>query len=209
MGVLKLPRLGLPWLWGPITFHVDLWLRWSLKQSCSPGQEFSNGMLHTIFTQGNRVDSWLLVVRSQTVNLTHGLSFGHNLHFRCPNESCKPILEIYVLRDFQWHEELLKPLHFNPYNRPLKIEESIGTSSLKVGVTLGMWGFIPSHFPTLMGTCGVTHRLPSWPVTLQALCLGREPKARVATHVESNLLLILIIYGFLTSLYSNFELIHH
>jgi hypothetical protein len=27
----------------------------------------------------------------------------------------------------------------------------------------------------------VTLGLPSWPTTLQALCLGREPKVRVAT----------------------------
>jgi len=57
---------------------------------------------------------------------------------------------------------------------------------------------IPSHFLTLPGVCDVTFRLPlglqpcnafaltlglpsSWPTTLQPLCLGREPKAKVPT----------------------------
>ncbi len=94
VGVSKLPKLGLPRLWGTITLCVNLWLRWGLKQSCSPRREFSNNMLHIICTHGNRVDSWLLVVRSQIGNLTFGLSFGYNLCFRCSNGQCKPILNI-------------------------------------------------------------------------------------------------------------------
>jgi hypothetical protein len=42
-----------------------------------------------------------IMVGSQTANLTPGLSFGHNLCFKCPNESCEPILNIYVLISFQ------------------------------------------------------------------------------------------------------------
>ncbi len=34
-------------------------------------------------------------------NLTHVPSFGHNLCLKCPNGSCKPILDIQVPRDFQ------------------------------------------------------------------------------------------------------------
>jgi hypothetical protein len=41
-----------------------------------------------------------LVVESQTANLTLGLSFGHNLCFKYPNESCEPILDIYTLIAF-------------------------------------------------------------------------------------------------------------
>ncbi len=37
-----------------------------------------------------RVDSRLLVVGSQTGSLTPGLSFDHNLCYRCPNGSSKP-----------------------------------------------------------------------------------------------------------------------
>jgi hypothetical protein len=35
---------------GPITFLIDLWLRWGLQQSCSPCRELSNGMLHATYT---------------------------------------------------------------------------------------------------------------------------------------------------------------
>jgi hypothetical protein len=101
VGVLKLPKLRLSRLWGPITLCVDLQLRWGLKQSYSPCWKLFNSMLHVTYMQGNRVDSWLLVVGSQIVSLTPGLSFGHNLCFRCPNGWCEPILNIYVSIDFQ------------------------------------------------------------------------------------------------------------
>jgi hypothetical protein len=44
---------------------------------------------------------------------------------------------------------------FDPYNRPLKIQESIGTLTPKVGAHLGVWGFIPSHFLALPGAGNV------------------------------------------------------
>ncbi len=92
--VPKSPQLRLPQLWEPITMHANLPLWWDLKQSCSLRWDLSNGMLYTTCTWVNRVDSWLLMVRSQIVNLTFVLSFGHNLCFKCPNGSCKPILDI-------------------------------------------------------------------------------------------------------------------
>jgi hypothetical protein len=46
IGVPKFPRLGLLRLWGPINLCVDLRLRWSLKQSCNPHWDLSNGMSH-------------------------------------------------------------------------------------------------------------------------------------------------------------------
>jgi hypothetical protein len=102
-----------------------------------------------------------------------------NLCFICPNGSCEPILDIYVPRAFQWYKKLLKPLSFDPYNRLLKIRESIGTPSPKVGVTLGVWRFIPSHFPTLLGTCDVTLGLSLNPQPCKPLCLDCEPKVKV------------------------------
>jgi hypothetical protein len=110
LGVPKLPKLGLPQLWGPITSCAHLQLKWGFKQSCSPYRDLSNGMSHATCMQQNRVDSRLLVIKSQIVNLTPSPSFGHNLCFRFPNGSCKPILDIYVLRTFQSYKELLKPL---------------------------------------------------------------------------------------------------
>jgi hypothetical protein len=40
-------------------------------------------------------------------------------------------------------------MSFDPCNFPLKIQESIGTPTPKMGVHLGVWGFIPLHSPTL------------------------------------------------------------
>ncbi len=158
MGVPKFPELGLSWLWGPITLCSYLWLRWGLKQSCSSRRELSNGIWHTTCMLRNWGDFWLLMVESQIVNLTPILSFGHNLCFKCPNGWCEPILDIYVLRNFQWYKKHFNPMNFDPCNRLLKIWKSIGTPTSKVGNHLGVWGFIPSHFLTLSGAWNVTPR---------------------------------------------------
>jgi len=152
MGVSKFSKLRLPWLWGPITLCADLWLRWGLKKSCIPRWYLSNGMSHATCTQGNWVNSWLLMVRSQTVNLIPDFFLGHNLCFRYPNGWCEPILDIYVSIFFQWYEELFNPMGFDPCNLSLKIPESIKTSTPQVGVHLGVWGLILSRSPTLSGT---------------------------------------------------------
>ncbi len=91
-------QLGLLQLWSPITLQADLQLRCNLKQNCTSRQELSNGMLHVICKQINRVNSRLFLVRSQIDSLTPGLSFGHNLSSRCLNEQCEPILNICVSR---------------------------------------------------------------------------------------------------------------
>jgi len=133
-------------------------------------------MSHATCTQGNWVDSWLLVVGSQIVKLTPDLSFGHNLCFRCLNGQCKPILAIYVPRAFQWYKKLLYPLSFDLCNHSLIIWESIRTPIPKVGVPLGVWGPIPSHSLALSGACGMTLGLPFWPATLQPLALVASPR---------------------------------
>jgi hypothetical protein len=91
------------------------------------------------------------VFLSSNANLTPNLSFGHNLCFNYPNGSCKPILDIYVLRAFQRYNEIFNLMGFDPCNCSLKIQESIRTPTPKVGAHLGMWGFILSHFLTLPG----------------------------------------------------------
>ncbi len=166
MGVPKFSQLGLPWLCGPITLYVDLWWRWGLKQSYSPRWELFNSMSHATCTRENWGDYWLLVVWSQIVNLILGLSFSHNLCFRCPNGSCKPILDIYIPRTFQIYKELFYLLSFDSCNCSLKIWESNGIPIPKLEAALKVWGFILSHFLTLPGACSVTPKLPSWPETL-------------------------------------------
>jgi len=140
-----------------------------LKQSCSPCRELFNDMLHATCTQGNRVDSWLLVVEIQTANLIPNHFFGHNLCFRCPNGSCEPILNIYVSIAFQWYKKKFNPLDFDPYNFSMNIRESTETLTPKVLTPLGIWGFIPSHFLSLSGFL-------SWPATLQTLASVTNPR---------------------------------
>jgi hypothetical protein len=136
-------------------------------------------MWHVTYSKRNQGDSRLLVVGSQIGNLSFGLSFGHNLCFKYPNGSCKPILSIYVPRAFQWYKKFFNPMSFDPCNHSLKIWKSIGTPTPKVGAHLGMWGFIPSHSPTLMGAWNVTPGFHFWPTPSQALALVTSPKLRL------------------------------
>jgi hypothetical protein len=148
MGVLKFPQLGILQLWGCITSRAYFWLQWGLKQSCSPCQDLFNNMFHVTFTPKNWIDSWLLVVGSETANLTPNLSFDHNLCFRCPNGQCEPILDIYVSIDFsndinnfsnRW--VLTPTIALWRFGIPF----GIPTSTPTMGVHLGVWRFIHSQ----------------------------------------------------------------
>jgi len=165
VGVPKSLRLGLPQLWGIVTLRANLGLRWGLKQSYSPHRELSNGMSRIICTHENRVNSWLLMVGSQTANLTPSPSFGHNLCFRRPNGRCEPILDIYISRSFHWYKELFNSLSFDPCNFPLKIREFTGTPTPKVDLPWGVRvrSLTPSHTP---GSMLCDSQLPSWLATL-------------------------------------------
>ncbi len=146
-GVPKLSRFGLPRLWMLITPRPKLGSGQGLNQSCSFPRELSNGVSHFTCTHQNWVDSRLLVVGSQTANLTPGLSFDHNLCCRCPNGSCKAILDIYTSRTFQWYQKRSNTRCFDPCNHVLSFWESWRTpkshfqecewwphNSLKVGL---------------------------------------------------------------------------
>jgi hypothetical protein len=128
---------------------------------------------------GNQGNFWLLVVGSQIDNLTSGPSFGHNLCFNYSNGSCEPTLDIYIPRAFQGYNEIFNPMSFDPYNHPLKIRESIETPTPKMGVHLGMRGFLHillhSHEHEMWLSGSLLAR------TFASPCLGHEPKARVAT----------------------------
>jgi len=179
VGVPKSRQRGLPRLWSPMTLWADLGSKCSLKQSCSSCRKLSNGMWHVVWNQVNWVDFWLFLVGSQIDSLTPGLYFDHNLCFRCPNEKCKPILDIYVPKSFQWYKKHHKPLSFDPSNRSLKFWESTGTPSPKVRVALGVWRFTPSHFPTLPRVCDVTPGLPLGPHPCNPFALVASPKLKL------------------------------
>jgi hypothetical protein len=178
LGIPKFPKFGLSQLWRPITFCVNLWLRWSLKQSCSPHRNLFNDMLHATYMQINKADSWLLMIGSQIGNLTFHPSFGHNFLFKYSNGTCECILNIYNTRTFQWYNELFNSMNFNPCNCSLKIWEFIVTPIPKVEARLGIVGSFPhtSYTPKNM-------KCDSWASllahTFASPCIGRESKFKV------------------------------
>ncbi len=193
MGVPKLQHLGLLQLWRRITSCADLWLQRGLKQTYSPRRELSNNMSHIACTQGNWVDSQLLVVGSQIANLTPNLSFGHNLCYRCPNEQCKPILDIHTSIAFQWYKESFKARFFDPCNHALKIRESFQDSNSQHGSSLVS---VRVHSLTLFCTPGSMwsdFQVSFLARNLVSPCFGRESKARVTTLTRMLLVLVLFL----------------
>jgi hypothetical protein len=55
-----------------------------------------------------------LVIGSQIGTLTPSPSFGHNLCYKYSNASCKPILNIFVSKKFQWYKENFNTMSINP-----------------------------------------------------------------------------------------------
>jgi hypothetical protein len=139
-------------------------------------------MWHATCTQGNRGDYQLLVVGNQIGNVTPDPSFGHNLCFKCPNGSCKPILDIYIPRTFQWYKYFFSSICFDPCNCSLKIWKSIGIPIPKMGTHLGVWKFIPSLSYT-PGSMRCDSRASLFARTFANLCFGHEPKAKVVTQI--------------------------
>jgi len=150
-------------------------------------------MLHAACMQVNWVDSWFLMVGSQIVKLTPDLSFGHNLCFRCSNGWYEPILNIYVSITFQWYKELFNPLGFDPCNGSLNIWESTGISTPQNGSSIGSvraYSLTLSCTPESMWR---DSRASLLACNLATPCLGREPKARVATTWVAWITLMLVM----------------
>jgi hypothetical protein len=114
---------GLPELWTSITPDCRVGSQRGLNQSCSPRRDLSNAMSHAHIECRKSIDSWLLVVGSQTASLTPGPSFAHNLRYRCPNDQCDAIFDIYVSRPFQQHQEHPNTRCFAPFCRALNTRE--------------------------------------------------------------------------------------
>jgi hypothetical protein len=124
--------VGVPGLWELITFDCRIRSQRGLNQSYSSPQEIFNVASHSGIGCREEVDSQLLVVGSQTASLTSALSFAYNLGWRCPNDQCEAILDIYVSRPFQWHQEHLNARCFGPCCRTLEIQESRRTPSSRL-----------------------------------------------------------------------------
>jgi hypothetical protein len=138
-------------------------------------------MSHATYTWGNWGDFWLLMLGSQTVNLTLDLSVGHNLCFKCPNGWCEPILDIYISIAFQWYKKLFKPMGFDP------LQSHSEDSRVHLGLQLPQWEFTwecEGSFPHILCTHGrrwCDSRASLLARNLASPCLGHQPKVRVAT----------------------------
>ncbi len=188
--ISKFLKLGLPWFWKPVTSCAYLRLIWGLKQSYNSHRELFNNMCHATYMQVNWGDSWLLVV-----SLTLNLSFDHNLCCKYPNGWCKPILNIYVSRNFQWYNFFFNLVSFDPCTPPLKIWDSIGIPIPKMGTHLGMW----VHALTLPYTpesmkCDSHDSLLAH--TFINICFDRESKVRVTTTLKSKKVIISLVIAF-------------
>ncbi len=128
---------GLSELWTAITSDYKVGSRRGLNQSCSPHRDLFNAMLHTQIGCQKGIDSRLLVIGSQTANLTPDPSFAHNLSRRCPNCQCEGIFDIYVSRPFQWHLEHPNARCFSPCCRALNIRKSLRTPNPQLFQVLG------------------------------------------------------------------------
>jgi hypothetical protein len=148
--VSKFVKLKLLVIWKPIISFRDLRLRWGLKQSCSLCWDLSNNIWDAMWTHLIQGDFWLLVIGSEIDNLTTSPYFGHNLCCKYSNGPWEPILDINILKSFQWYKEIFYEISFDSSNCFLNIQYSIGTLTPKVEVHLGVCGLIPSHFFALL-----------------------------------------------------------
>jgi len=92
----------------------------------------------------------------------------------------RAILDIYVLRVFQWYKKRHKPLSLalKSLSEVLEVHrDSISQSGSCLG-SVRVHSLTLSYIPKSMWC---DFRASSWPATLQPLCLGRKLKARVAT----------------------------
>jgi hypothetical protein len=142
-------------------------------------------MWHAIWRHINQGDSQLLMVGRLGVKFVFwllSLFSGHNLCCKYSNGSCEPILNIYISRTFQWYKEMFNPMSFDLPNHFLKIRDSIGTLTPKMGVHLGVCGFIPSH-SFAFWECKCDSRVAFSTHTFPCPCLGCKPKDRVMVVV--------------------------
>ncbi len=122
--------------------------------------------------------SWLLVLDSQIDILTFNPSFSHNLCFKYSHGSCKPIIDIYVLRVFQWYKEVLNPMSSNLSNCSLKIQKFQRDSNSQSGSPLrNVW----AHFSHSFAFLGMWMWFPGYtlrPTPFHALALIVSPRIR-------------------------------
>jgi hypothetical protein len=132
---------GVPGLWELITLDCKVWSQRGLNQTCSPRRDLSNDVSHFQFGGREEVDSRLLVVGSQIVNLTPGPSFAHNLSYRCSNDQCEAIFYIYASRPFPMAP---RTPQFEVFRALLSNSKHSGVPEYSKSPTLEVLGFTPT-----------------------------------------------------------------
>jgi hypothetical protein len=69
-------------------------------------------------------------------------------------------------------------MNFDPWNHSLKIHDSIGIPTSKVGVHLGVVGSFPNTLTHTPKNENVIHGLHSWPAPFHAFALVASPRLR-------------------------------
>jgi len=123
------------------------------------------------------------VVGNQIGSSTPGPSFGHNLCFRCLNDQCELILDIYTSRAFQWYKKRHQTLS-------LTLAIALWSFGSPPGLHLPKWELpwececslphTPSHSLTLPGVCDVTPRDLLGPHPCNAFAL--TPELSLGSH---------------------------
>ncbi len=123
------------------------------------------------------------MVKSQIGSLTPDPSFGHNLCFKYPNGSCKPILDIYISRALSWCKELFNPMSFDALKLLFEYSGICRNSNSQNESSLGsVWAhsFTLSYILVNM-KCDSRASLSAH--TFASICLSHEPKAKVVTQI--------------------------
>ncbi len=123
------------------------------------------------------------MVGNQIGNLTSGLSFGHNFYFKNPNGSCKLILDIHVLRAFQWYNELINQMSFDPYNHPEYLEVH-WDSNFQSGSSLGIVGVHSLTLSCTPGNMKCDSQASLLAHTFASPYLGHKPKVKVVIRLK-------------------------
>jgi hypothetical protein len=166
-GVPKLSRVGVLGLWELIFPGSNLRLEWSLNQSYSFPRKLSKSISHSFNSCREKVDSWLLVVGSQTACLTPEPSFAHNLGYKCSNGTCEAILGIYTSRPFHWYKKHFTLRCFDPWIWALNFWESRRTPT--------------SHF---WGVSFILTLIPKWGYDTNVIPSRRQRKRDVVWFVQ-------------------------
>jgi hypothetical protein len=129
------------------------------------------------------------VVRSQIGSLTPNLSFGHNLCFKYSNGSCKPILDIYISRNFQWYKENFQSNEFWPlifFSKDSRVHWNYNSQSGSPLGSVCTHSLTPSYILVSM-------KCDSW-VSLSA-CTFASPTLRLWQRMTQirNIIVLLII----------------